>query len=221
MIRTLTWLVSVACLLPAAAIAAEVPAQGKLLVATELVEGELFAETVILLLFYDDTGAFGLVVNRPTDITAEELLDEDDIIAGYHGTLFWGGPVQMDSLRALMRTDDPPQGAEKIVGSVHLVSYEDAAAAVPADPAVLRLFIGYAGWAPGQLDYELARGSWRIVPATEGLVFSEEPRELWRRLAPVHEQRAAVASRNSTRWLLSSCTSSSAPWMKLDLRRRR
>ena len=192
MIKTLTWLVFVAWLLPAVAMGGEVPAQGKLLVATELVEGELFAETVILLLFYDDTGAFGLVVNRPTDITPDELLDEGEVIAGYHGTLFWGGPVQMDSLRALLHTDDPPAGAEKIVGSVYLVAYEDAAAAHPANPAALRLFIGYAGWAPGQLDYEVARGSWRIVPATDEFVFSEEPRELWKRLAPVHEQRAAA-----------------------------
>jgi putative transcriptional regulator len=197
MIRTLTWLVFVAWLLPAAAVADEVPAQGKLLVATELVEGELFAETVILLLYYDETGAFGLVVNRPTDIEPEELLDEDDVITGYHGTLFWGGPVQMDSLRALLHTDDAPEGAEKIVGSVYLVSYEDAAASGPADPAVLRLFIGYTGWAPGQLEYELARGSWRVLPASHEIVFAADPTGVWKRLAPAQQQRAAARLRAS------------------------
>jgi len=192
MVKTLTWLVFIAWLLPAAAIAAEVPAQGKLLVATELVEGELFAETVILLLFYDETGAFGLVVNRPTDVRPDELLADEEGIADYDGTLFWGGPVQMDSLRALLRTDEPPAEAEKILDSVFLVSLEDALQQGPVGSTKLRLFIGYAGWAPGQLDYELARGSWRVVPATDELVFAEAPRELWKHLAPAHEQRAAA-----------------------------
>jgi putative transcriptional regulator len=192
MVKTLTWLVFIAWLLPAAAIAAEVPEQGKLLVATELVEGELFAETVVLLLFYDETGAFGLVVNRPTDVSPDELVADEEGIADYDGTLFWGGPVQMDSLRALLRTDEPPEEAEKILESVYLVSVEDALQRGPTDPARLRLYIGYAGWAPGQLDYELARGSWRVVPATDELVFAEAPRELWKQLAPAHEQRAAA-----------------------------
>jgi putative transcriptional regulator len=192
MVKTLTWLVFIAWLLPPAAIAAEVPAQGKLLVATELVEGELFAETVVLLLFYDETGAFGLVVNRPTDVRPDELLADEEGIADYDGTLFWGGPVQMDSLRALLRSDEPPAEAEKILDSVFLVSLEDALQQGPVGSTKLRLFIGYAGWAPGQLDYELARGSWRVVPATDELVFAEAPRELWKQLAPAHEQRAAA-----------------------------
>lgn len=192
MLRLLTWLVGIAWLLPTAGNADNVPAQGKLLVATEVVQGEIFAKTVVLLLHYDETGAFGLVVNRPTDVKPDELLADEDAIAGYRGTLFWGGPVQMGSLRALLLTDEPPEGAEKIIESVYLVSYEDALEGVPKDPASLRFFIGYAGWAPGQLDNELARGSWRVLPASDELVFAEEPRGLWKRLAPVQEQRAAL-----------------------------
>ena len=193
MIRILTWLVCVAWPLPAAANADDAPAQGKLLVATEVVQGELFAETVVLLLHYDDTGAFGLVVNRPTDVKPEELLADEDAIAGYRGTLFWGGPVQMDSLRALLLTDEPPEGAEKIIESIYLVSFEDAVEKGPTDATGMRLYLGYAGWAPGQLDYELARGSWRILPASDELVFADEPRNVWKRLAPAREERAAVA----------------------------
>jgi putative transcriptional regulator len=194
-IRFLTSLVAVAWLLPAAVGADPGPAQGKLLVATELVQGELFADTVILLLHYDDTGAFGLVVNRPTEVKPEELLADEEGMAGYTGTLFWGGPVHMDSLRALLRTDEPPEDAEKIVESVYLVSFETALELGPADPALLRLFIGYAGWAPGQLDYELARGSWRVLPGSDDLVFADEPETLWKRLAPAEEQRAAAGLR--------------------------
>jgi putative transcriptional regulator len=196
MIRILTWLVFAGWLLPAAANADQAPAQGKLLVATDVVQGELFANTVVLLLHYDETGAFGLVVNRPTDVKPEELLADEEAIAGYSGTLFWGGPVQMDSLRALMLTDEPPDDAEEIIESVYLVSYEDALEGVPGDPASLRFYIGYAGWAPGQLDNELARGSWRILPATDELVFAAEPARLWKRLALPEEQRAAAEVRS-------------------------
>ena len=192
MIRIITWLVAVSWLLPAVVDADPRPAQGKLLVATDLVQGELFANTVILMLHYDDTGAFGLVVNRPTEVKPEELLDDEEGMAGYTGTLFWGGPVHMDSLRALLRSDEPPEGAEKIVASVYLVSFEAALEQGPADPATLRLFIGYAGWAPGQLDYELARGSWRVLPGSDDLVFADQPETLWKRLAPAEEQRAAA-----------------------------
>ncbi len=191
MSRFLTLLLAVAWLLPAASADLR-PAQGRLLVATPVVQGELFANTVVLLLHYDETGAFGLVVNRPTDVRPDELLADEEGIAAYDGTLFWGGPVQMDSLRALLRTDEPPAEAEKIIDSVYLVSVEAALQRGPADSAKLRLFIGYAGWAPGQLDYELGRGSWRVVPATDELVFAAEPRELWKQLAPLQEQRAAV-----------------------------
>jgi putative transcriptional regulator len=194
MTRFLTWLLAVATLLPAVVHADSRPAMGKLLVATEAVQGELFANTVVLLLHYDETGAFGLVVNRPTDVQLGEVLGDDEAIAAYRGTLFWGGPVHMDSLRALLVTDSPPAEAEKIVESVYLVSYEDALEAGAADSSRMRLFIGYAGWAPGQLDSELAHGSWRVVPGSSELVFAEDPQTLWNRLAPKDEQRAALDS---------------------------
>jgi putative transcriptional regulator len=192
MIRILTWLVFVAWLAPLSASADQVPAKGRLLVATEVVHGELFAKTVVLVLHYDATGAFGLVINRPTDVKPEELLADDDAIAGYSGTLFWGGPVQMDSLRAMLLTDEPPEDAEKIIESVYLVSYEDALHELPMEPDRLRFFIGYAGWAPGQLDNEMVHGSWRVLPGSVEHVFAREPGTLWNRLKPAQEQRAAT-----------------------------
>ena len=192
MIRILTWFVLLAWLAPLSATADEAPAQGRLLVATEVVHGELFAKTVVLLLHYDETGAFGLVVNRPTDVRLEELLEDDDAIAGYSGTLYWGGPVQMDSLRAMLLTDEPPEDAEKIIESVYLVSYEDALEELPMDANRLRFFIGYAGCAPGQLDNELARGSWHVLPGSSEHVFARKPGTLWMLLKPPQEQRAAV-----------------------------
>ncbi len=186
------YLVLLASLLPAIAFADQQPAKGKLLVATELVGGDMFAETVVLLLHYDEHGALGIVVNRPTDIEPGELVTDLDAIAGYSGTLFWGGPVHMDSLFALMLTDTPPEGSETIVGSVHQVPFDAGLQESQNNPGSLRLYIGYAGWSAGQLDGELDRGSWYVLPASDQDVFNDDPRTLWKRLSPLPELRTAV-----------------------------
>ncbi len=164
------------------AAAVQQPAKGMFLVATDGVRGEVFAQTVILLLHYDENGAMGIVVNRPTDVELAEVVDDIGLVSSYSGTLFWGGPVQMNSLRALLRTDSPPPGAEMVINSVYHVDIDDELTAAPSDPATLRFYIGYAGWAAGQLESELARGSWHVVPATDKHVFDEDPRTLWERL---------------------------------------
>ena len=192
MLKIVTWLILAAWLLPATAGADQQPAKGKLLVATEQVVGELFAQTVVLLLHYDETGAIGLVVNRPTDVEPPELLADEDALSAYSGTLFWGGPVQMNALRVLLRTDTPPEGALEIVDSVHQLPLDGGLNDLPMDASLLRLFIGYAGWSAGQLDRELHRGDWRVVPASVELVFAEDPGMLWKRMTPVREYRAAV-----------------------------
>ena len=190
--RIVTWLVAGVWLWPVAAGADQQPAKGKLLVATELVRGEVFAETVILLLHYDENGAMGIVVNRPTDIAPQEVVADGDAFAAYSGPLYWGGPVQMNSLRALLRTDTPPAGTEAIVDSVHHVRIDEALTDGPADSASLRYFIGYAGWGAGQLDREMNIGSWHVVPASDEHVFADDPRKLWKQLTPPREHRAAV-----------------------------
>jgi len=192
--RIVTWLVFVVWLLPAAASADQRPAKGRLLVATELVGGEVFAKTVILLLHYDENGAMGIVVNRPTEVEPEELLADVDAISGYSGTIYWGGPVRMNSLRALLRTDIPPKGAQPVIDLVYQVPIDDGLKDALADLASLRLFIGYAGWDAGQLDREMDRGSWHVVPASHEHVFAEDPRALWKQLAPPREYRAATHS---------------------------
>ena len=188
--RIVTWLVFVVWLLPAGAAAGQRPAKGRLLVATELVQGDVFGQTVILLIHYDENGAMGIVVNRPTDIGPNELVAGVDWISGYGGTLYWGGPVQMNTLRALQRTNAPPKGAEAIVDSVYLVPIDDELQDSLTDPTSLRFFIGYAGWDAGQLDREMDRGSWHVVPASDEHVFTEDPRALWKRLTPPREHRA-------------------------------
>ena len=188
--RMLTGLVLVACV--SYAVGAAEPDKGRLLVATEVIQGDVFSQTVIVLLHYDDTGAAGLVVNRPTEVGITELFRDGDPMTGYEGTIYWGGPVEMGSLRAMLKTDEPPEGAENVIGSIYFVPLDETTKDILDEAGELRLFLGYAGWAPGQLDRELARGSWLVVPGTEERVFAKDTTGLWKKLAPRVEHRAAV-----------------------------
>jgi len=175
--------------------------KGKLLVATEAVQGRAFAESVILLLNYDETGAVGLVVNRPTEALPAQALPELAGLDRYEGTLYWGGPVELFTLRALLHSDAPPDNAVPIFDRVHLALLDENLLDGASSNANLRFFVGYAGWAPGQLEQELAFGSWHIVAATEALVFADDPGGIWRRLLPPPVRRVSV---DRTRMLLFS-----------------
>ncbi len=175
--------------------------KGKLLVATEVVQGRAFAESVILLLNYDETGAVGLVVNRPTEALPAQALPELAGLDRYEGTLYWGGPVELFTLRALLHSDAPPDNAVPIFDRVHLALLDENLLDGATSNANLRFFVGYAGWAPGQLEQELAFGSWHIVAATEALVFADDPGGIWRRLLPPPVRRVSV---DRTRMLLFS-----------------
>ena len=191
----MTWLLCVFSLLAAAASAEPAPAKGRLLVATEVVGGDLFSETVILLLEYSDAGAMGLVVNRPTEVGLGELLEDSEEIPEPPPTVYWGGPVEMSKVSALGHKGGPDgEGADEVIESVYRLPFDEALENAAADPASVRFYLGYAGWAPGQLDYEMARDSWHVLPASDELVFSEDPKQLWQRLRPAQEYRAAVQS---------------------------
>ena len=180
------------CLISIHCKADESPAAGKLLVATDEVQGAIFAETVILLLHYDESGALGLVVNRPTETTPKELLPELDGLKDYDGAAYWGGPVRMATMRALHRTDTPEDEEIHVFDTVHQVPLADELPKGENNPNNLRFFIGYAGWSPGQLDREVLFGSWAIISATEEAVFTDDPENIWETLAPPRHYRASA-----------------------------
>ncbi len=187
-----TWLVLTTGLLPAMGSADSPLAKGQLLVATEVVQGDLFAQTVVLLLHYDKTGAMGLVINRPGELEPQEAIADFDVISAYAGPMYWGGPVRMNRVFALLRTDTPPTGAQTIADWVHAVPIDDRLKDFLMDENTLRFFFGCAGWGAGQLDRELARGSWHVVPSSAETVFAEDPGALWKRLMPPREHRAGL-----------------------------
>jgi putative transcriptional regulator len=184
------FLALVSCFISAAVSADQMPARGMLLVATDEERGPVFAQTVILLLQHDATGTLGLVVNRPIDTAAVEDLRQQADLAAYHGTFFWGGPVLPFTLRALLRSDTPRDDAMRIFDAIYLVNIDEALLADTSNAANLRLFVGYAGWGAGQLEYELALDSWHVLPATEKTVFTEDADDIWEKLVPPRRYQA-------------------------------
>lgn len=192
MSRFLTIPALIFCVISTGVYADQDLARGKFLVASEELRGPHFSETVILLLQYDETGAGGLIVNRPMEVTPAEAMPQLEGMDRYRGTLNWGGPVQVNTLRALLNTDAPPENALQIVDAVHMVPLDENLAKSTPDSAMLRFYVGYAGWAPGQLEGELAHGSWHILPATAELVFAKDPGAVWQKLVPKRQYRAAA-----------------------------
>lgn len=172
--------------LPATAADSEAPARGRFLVATRQVQDAIFGGSVVLL-FHAGEGAMGLIVNRRTERRLGDLLPDDPALRGRNDPVYLGGPVEAAALIVLLRDPEAPEDA--IVGDVHAAvlrrEVEEALEELSARP--LRFFAGHAGWAPGQLEHEIARGDWLVVDARPDQVFAKEPAELWPELMRQHD----------------------------------
>ena len=155
---------------------------GRLLIATPRMEDPNFARSVILVLDHDEDGALGVVLNRASSITVLETLDDWVDLAASPRVVFGGGPVEPTAVVALgaARAGVATDGATAILDRVRLVNLEEDPALAAADLERIRLFAGYAGWSPEQLEEEIEEGAWYPVDAEPGDVFTPEPDRLWR-----------------------------------------
>jgi putative transcriptional regulator len=164
------------------------PKAGRLLVATPLLEDPNFRRTVVLIVEHEVAeGTLGIVLNRPTKIPVGQVLEQWTDLATDPSVVFTGGPVSPTSALALalIPGKDEPLGWRALDGAPALARLGlldlDAPPRLLA-PAItsLRVFAGYAGWSPGQLDAEIDEGAWYVLPAQPGDVFAAEPERLWR-----------------------------------------
>jgi putative transcriptional regulator len=155
--------------------------RGSLLVATPAIEAGPFLRSVVFLLDHDAEGALGVIVNRPLDSDVDDVLPDWAGFVNAPVCLFDGGPVAMDSALALGVVADavPPLGWRQMAGRVGLVDL-DGPLPTGGELAGLRVFAGYAGWAPEQLESELAEGAWIVVDAHDEDLISARPETLWR-----------------------------------------
>lgn len=143
--------------------------------------GSFFHRTVVLICQHDAEGAFGLVLNRPTENKIGEALVADLAEGVKEQTLFLGGPVQPTALSYLHSDSFLPNGS--VMANLDLGHSLDTLVELSQNFSTtqqLRLFAGYAGWSPGQLEDEIKRSAWVTHPASIDLVFHTEPRSLWR-----------------------------------------
>ncbi|MEO7235723.1 MAG: YqgE/AlgH family protein [Lapillicoccus sp.] len=155
---------------------------GRLLVAAPQVEEQTFRRSVVLVLHHDENGAQGVILNRPIDADIDAVLPGWKSVATTPQTMFQGGPVELDSAIGLVTVpgDAPePMGVKPLFGGLGLVDLDAPPALVAAEVAGMRIFVGYAGWSPGQLELEIRRGDWYVVTSEARDAFSSAPESLW------------------------------------------
>ena len=171
-------------------------APGKFLVASRELGDPNFSETVILLIQYDEEkGAMGLVVNRPAEVPLSRVFQDMKGAKDRTDEAYMGGPVEPDNVLALLKSATKPEEAQRVFANVYLVSSKallEKTLADKAEPSVFHVYLGYAGWGPGQLEHEVELGAWHILAPDAGSVFDGDPESVWPRLIKRTEMRIAV-----------------------------
>jgi putative transcriptional regulator len=168
---------------------------GQLLVASPVLRDPNFARSVVLLLDHDSDGALGVVVNRPTELPVTSVLESWTGLVCEPEVLFQGGPVATDSALGLAKLppggEGEPVGWKRLYDRLGLVDLDAPPELLAGGLEVLRVFAGYAGWSPGQLEVEIKDGGWYVVDAEQGDAFTADPASLWRRV--LRRQRGELA----------------------------
>lgn len=152
--------------------------RGNLLIAAPALIDPNFRRTVVLIGEHSEEGALGVVLNRTSETSVDEAVPELAMLVDGMGDVHVGGPVQPSAIVVLADFEEPPDADALVVDSVGFLPAEtDPEALGPVRRA--RVYVGYAGWGPGQLDDELDEGSWIVEPALAEDVFTDDPEELW------------------------------------------
>lgn len=154
--------------------------RGKLLVATPPLGDPNFDRSVVYMIEHGTDGAVGVVLNRPTSQVSIDGLESWVELLTPPSLVFNGGPVEADALIAIASTDAPDASWASLGAGVGTVDLSMEPIDAPGRIARLRIFRGYAGWSPFQLDGELAAGAWMVLPAEVDDLFTGSPEQLWR-----------------------------------------
>lgn len=159
--------------------------KGKLLIAHPFLLDPNFIQTVVLMIEYADEGAFGLVLNRPLELTVDKLSESLGISWGGAApapSVMLGGPVETQSIWVVHDGGRGIGVESEVVREVEFSSSAPAIRSLLLEPAGrFRICLGYSGWGPGQLDRELEGGYWLVGDATPELVFDTDAAAMWLR----------------------------------------
>lgn len=153
--------------------------KGQLLLASPALFDPNFRRAVVLVTEHNEEGAAGLVLNRPSDTTVAEAVPDLTPLLEEDAPVYVGGPVQESAVLVLAEFDDPEDAAGIVLDDVGFVPGDGDFDLLAAATRRVRVFAGYAGWGPGQLESELEEDSW-IVEAPAGPdLFAEPENDLW------------------------------------------
>lgn len=157
------------------------PAAGVLLIADPFLKDPNFMRTVVLLTEHQDEGTVGFVLNRQWETTLDELIPD---VAGFSIPVYYGGPVQMNTIHFLHCKPELVPGGVEIMPGVFWGGDFDTVMEHLKDGTLdtneIRFFIGYSGWGNGQLEGEMTEKTWLTVAATTELVFHPNAEEIWK-----------------------------------------
>ena len=163
---------------------------GKLLLSSASLFDPNFRKTIVLIGHHDEDGAVGVVLNRALEVTVDEAVPPLAELVSPEEPLFMGGPVQQQAAVVIAEFDDPSRAG--VIAFDHVGFLAEEADHEHLDGVTrVRVFAGYAGWGPGQLEAELEEDAWIVTRAHADDVFAREPDRLWddvvRRLGPRYE----------------------------------
>jgi|YNPMSStandDraft_1061717.scaffolds.fasta_scaffold12558_1 putative transcriptional regulator len=159
------------------------PATGRLLISEPLLQDKYFQRTVILLVDHSKEGSFGVIINKVLEGVSTELFEL--LGAGFY--LYFGGPVDTKSIFFIHKRPDLIRGGDHIVGNMYWGGNVDDLLDAIEDEKIsvndFRLFSGYSGWGPGQLERELSENTWAVaIPPNIDELFSIPHDKLWRKI---------------------------------------
>lgn len=172
-------------LLPVAASAQQpAPPNSLLLIAKPTLLDPNFARTVVLVTQAEDASTVGVILNRPLQEKLQAFLPQDLSGENYKDRVFQGGPVMRRVILSVFRSGTPPQApAYHVLKGIYLTLHPANIRALLADPASqYRIYAGFSGWAPNQLQSEFMRDGWYVLPADAETVFRKETEGLWEEL---------------------------------------
>lgn len=170
---------------PPAAIPAEDAANSIFLVARRGLPDPNFREAVVLVTKPRVGSPFGVIINRPLEQRLSEIFTEFETLKKRKDVIYFGGPVKPDGLVFLVRARERPPGGMSVLKDVYFTADAELIEKLlkrknPTEG--LRVFAGFSGWGPEQLQREIARGDWHIVPASAETVFRKDPSKVWQEL---------------------------------------
>lgn len=153
------------------------------LVAAPAVVDVNFRHAVVLVTRTEDGSDIGFIINRPGPRSLAQILPHNETLKRFTEPLYLGGPVEAAGLFAIFRAKLNPPGALRVLDDLSFALDPAAVEQVlRTPPRQVRFFNGYAGWAPGQLEFELARGGWYVLSADADTVFRKHTDTLWEEL---------------------------------------